>query len=86
MLFNPDEAKQVQEGICLREINKIINQSFYFNNSAIKEMHIQKLLGLQLDKKLSFNEHTNNKISKKARRMGLLCKLERTTQKLIDHL
>ena len=86
MLFNPGRAKQVQDGIFLKQINKIIDPSLYFNDSAMKLMHIQKTLGHQLDNKMSFNEYTNNKISKSKEKMGLLGKLQRTTQELIDHL
>ena len=42
----------------------------------MKRKHLQKHLGLQLDNKLSFSEHTNNKIKKAAKAVGLLRKLQ----------
>ena len=42
----------------------------------LKLTRTQKHLGLQLDSKLSFNEHTNSKISKVTKDIGLLRKLQ----------
>ena len=59
-----------------RKTNKITHSPFYLNNSTVKLTHTQKRLGLQLDGKLSFSEYTNNKISKSAKGLGLLRKLQ----------
>ena len=64
MSFNPDRAKQVQEGIFSRKI--IAHPYLYFNSVISKPTHTQKHFGLQLDRKLSFSKQTNNKISKTA--------------------
>ena len=37
----------------------------------------QKRLGLNLDTKLTFNDHINKKIGKAIKGVGLLCKLQR---------
>ena len=76
MSFNPDRAKQAQELIFLRKANNIVHPPLYFNNATVKLAHIQKHLGLQLDSKLSFNKHINNKISKATKVIELLCKLQ----------
>ena len=75
MSFNQDRAKQVQEVIFLRKTNNT-NPSLYFNNVFVNLTRTRKQLGLQLDSKLSFCEHTNNKISKAAKAIGLLLKLQ----------
>ena len=49
----------------------------------MKLMHAEKHLGVQLDNKLSFNKHTNNKITKAAKYIGLLPKLAPTVQRII---
>ena len=46
-----------------------------YNNSEIKLSSNQKHLGLALDSKLSFNEHTNDKIHQANKGVGLLRKL-----------
>ena len=50
--------------------------TLYFSNASVKLTHAQKRLGVQLNKKLSFNKYTNNKISKATKGIGLLCKLQ----------
>lgn len=49
----------------------------------MKLMHAEKHLDVQLDKKLSFNEHTNNTIIKAAKYIGLLPKLSPTVERII---
>lgn len=69
-------AKQVQEFILLRKSNKIIHPLLFFNNVTSKLARKQKHLGLQLDRKLSFEEHTINKISKATKGIEFLRKLQ----------
>ena len=45
-------------------------------DSQILAKKKKNLLGLQLDSKLPFTEHTNNKISKATKAVGLLRKLQ----------
>ena len=53
-----------------------VHPPLYFNNATVKLTDAQKHLGLQLDSKLLFNKHTNNKISKATKAIGLLRKLQ----------
>ena len=76
MSLNPDLAKQAQEVILSRKTNKIVHLPIYFNSVIFKLTHTQKHVGLQLDSKLSFIEHTNNKTSKATKALGLLRKLQ----------
>ena len=76
MPFNPYQAKQAQEVIFSKTTNKAVHPPLYVNNDIVKLTHTQKHLGLQLDSKLSFSEHTNNKISKATKAIGILCKLQ----------
>ena len=63
MSFNSDITKQAQEIIFSRKENNTIHPSLYFNNTPIQRKSVQKHLGLFLDEKLSFLEHTDEKIS-----------------------
>ena len=76
MSFNTDRAKETEEIIFSGKTNKIIHPPLYFNNATVKLTHTQKHRGLQLDRKLSFSEHTNNKISRARKGIGLLRKLQ----------
>ena len=64
VLFNPDQANEGKEVIFLRKTIKIIYPPLSFNNATVKLTPLQKHPGLQLDSKQSFNDHTNNRISK----------------------
>ena len=72
MTFNLIQAKQAQEVIFLRKTSKIFHPVCYFNNATVKLLLTQKQLGLQLDSKLSFSEHNNNKINKVSKDIELL--------------
>ena len=65
-MFNLELAKEVEEVTFWRNSHKIIHSSFYFSNATFKLTHTQKHLDLQLDRKLWFDEHTNNKKSYRA--------------------
>ena len=88
MSFNPDRTMQAQEDIFSGNTNKIVHLPLYFNNTTVKLKHTQKHTGFQIDSNLSFNKHTNNKISKATKGIGNIRKLQPifTTQKLIGHL
>ena len=58
----------------MRRINKIFYPPFHFNNATVNFTYAQKHFGVQLDSKLSFNEHINNETSKVAKSTGLRCK------------
>ena len=66
MPLNPDPAKEEQEVILSKKTNKSTYSPLYLKTHAS-----QKHLGLQLNNKLSLNEHTNNKISKETDRSSL---------------
>ena len=53
----------------------------YFHNATVKLAHTQKHLHLQLDSKFSFNEHTNNKVSKAIKFVGILRQLRPILQR-----
>ena len=61
MLFNPDISKQVQEIIFSRKKNNTSHPSLYFNDTRMQRQSLQKHLGLLLNEKLSFLEHTDEK-------------------------
>ena len=61
MSFSSDRTKQSQEVLLSTKINKSTHPPLCFSNASIKITHSQKHLSLQLDNKLSFNKHTNNK-------------------------
>ena len=75
--FNPDRAKQAQEAVFSRKTTKIVHPHVFFKNTTAEITHTQKCLGLHLDKKSFFSEHTNSKISKVLKVIGLLLQLER---------
>ena len=63
MSFNPDRTKQAQEVIFLRKTNISRKSSLQFNNAAaVEQTLVQKDLDINLDSKLSFTEHINDKI------------------------
>ena len=61
--FNPGQDKQAQKVIFSRRTRMIVHTPLYFHNTTVKLTHTRKHVGLQLDSKLSFNEHTDNKIN-----------------------
>ena len=71
MALNPDGAKEEQEVILSTKTNKSRYSPLYLKTHAS-----EKHLGLQLDSKLSLNEHTNNKISNETDGIGLLRTLQ----------
>ena len=79
MSFNPDQTKQAQEFIFSKKksiFTQFTHPSFFFSNSEIKLSSNQKHLEPTLGSKLSFNEHTNDKIHQDNKVAGLFQKLE----------
>ena len=64
MTFNHDLSKQAKEVIFSRKTVKVSRPSVTFNTVPAARTTSQKYLGLYLDKKLSFYDHINAKISK----------------------
>ena len=75
MLFNPDITKQAQEVIFSRKHIKIDRPIVYFNEAPVAHTTCQNYLGRQLDEKLNFNHHLEEKIAKANKGIGLICKL-----------
>ena len=57
MSINPDPSKQAQEIILSRKTKKISHPSLRFNNTMVSQTPYQKLLGIFLDARLTFEEH-----------------------------
>ena len=76
MSFNPDRTKQAQEIIFSRKKNATTHPPLFFHNSEIKLTSNQKHMGLNLDSKLSFNEHIIGKIHQANKGVCLLRKLQ----------
>ena len=76
MPFNPDETKPVHEVIFSRKLKNIIYRNLYFSNVPVVKTISQKHLELNLDARLTFNDHINKKIGKAMKNVGLLCKLK----------
>ena len=75
MLFNPDTTKQAQEVIFSRKNIKKDHPIKYFNEAPVADTACQKHLGMQLDEKLNFHIHINEKIAKANKGIGLIRKL-----------
>ena len=77
MSFNPDRHKPAHEVIFSRKTKNVIYPNPYFNNVPIVNLTSQNHLGLNLDAKLTFNDHVNEKIGKVVKGVGLMRKLQR---------
>ena len=62
MFFNPDPNKQAIEVCFSNKRDKGNYPSLHFNITNVQGVGSQKHLGLVLDAKLNFNEHTECKI------------------------
>ena len=62
--FNPDRTKPAHEVIFSWKTKNIIYPNLCFNNALIVKTTSKKHLGLNLDAKLTFNDHINEKIGK----------------------
>ena len=70
--FNPDPAKPPIELIFSTKTKPPIHPPLYFNESRLTTVVEHKHLGLILDKKLTFESHTREKINKARRLLGAL--------------
>ena len=77
MSFNPDRHKPAHEVMFSRKTKNVIYPNPYFNNVPIVNLTSQNHLGLNLDAKLTFNDHVNEKIGKAVKGVGLMRKLQR---------
>ena len=75
MSFNPDPSKQAVEVYFSRKLNLPDPPQLFFNNTAIAVEDHQQHIGLFLDKKLSFDHHLSEKISKANQGIGLINRL-----------
>lgn len=76
MSFKPDENKQAQEVLFFRKNKLNAHRPFLFTKFEVKLASFQQHLELNLDCKLSFNEHITDKINKAIKGIGLLRKLQ----------
>ena len=77
MAFNPDPNKQATEVIFSHKTKPINHPQLYFNGAPVVSLPTQKHLGLFLDKKLSFDHHLNEKVSKAYKGISLIKRLYR---------
>ena len=75
MTFDPDASKQAQEIIFSRKANASSHETVYFNNIPELRDNIQKHLRLFLDSKLSFFDHTKEKIEKDNKGVNVIRKM-----------
>ena len=75
MSFNPDPTKQAQEVIFSRKNIKPQHPNLVFNQIDVKRVPHQKHLGLILDDKLNFKQHTKLLIDKASKGIGVIRKL-----------
>ena len=75
MTFNPEEGQEV---VFSRKTVKISHPSITFNTVLVACTTYQKHLGLYLDKKLSFYDNINAKISKANKGIGIMERLSNT--------
>ena len=74
MSFNPDISKQVYEVIFSHKRSIASYLPSNFNNIAVAQTNYEKHLGMQLDKKLDFEEHLNKAESKVDKTIGIIRK------------
>ena len=72
MALNPEPNKQAVEVLFFQKINSANHPPLFFNGSTFSEVNVDKHLGLNLDLKLSFVSHTNEKINKSKKLIGIL--------------
>ena len=72
MSFNSDPSKQA---VSQKKINTSQHPALIFNNDVVCSKDSHKHLGMVLDKKLTFNHHLKEKISKANKGIGLVTRL-----------
>ena len=75
MIFSPDVSKQAQEIVFSHKANASNHRTVCFNNVPVTRENIQKHLGLLLDSKLNFFDHTNEKIKKTTKGVNVIRKM-----------
>ena len=81
MIFNPDISTQAHEVIFSRKRSIASHPPLTFNNIQIAQTNLQKHLGMQLDKKLNFEEHFHKVESKVNKTIGIIRKLQNVLQR-----
>ena len=76
--LTPDVSKQAQEVVFSCKCHKLAHAPVLFNNVPVKRCSIQKHLGIHLDKKLNFNHHVKEKITKANKGIGVNKKVSNT--------
>ena len=71
-----DPRKQAQELLFSRKTSSKPYPSLNFNDNTVYQVQLQKHLGLFLDPKLSFDEHTQFILIKTRKIIGLIRKLQ----------
>ena len=74
--FNPNISEQAHEVIFSRKSFMTSHPPLIFNNIPVALTNLQKHLGMQLDKKLHFEEHLNKVESKVNKTIGIIRKLQ----------
>ena len=76
MSFNPDISKQAHEVIFSRKRSIVIHPPLNLNNIPVAQTNSQEHLGMQLDRKLNFEEHLSKVESKINKAIGIIRKLQ----------
>ena len=76
MSFNPDLNKQAQEVIFSRKTAKPSQPLIYFNNAPVFCVSFQKHSGNYLEEKLNFSYHTEEKMPKAMKGIGVTKKIK----------
>ena len=79
MPLTPDRTKQAQEVLFSRKSNKIIHPPLHFDKATVKLTHTPETLWSSDRWQTVINEHTNSKIIKATKGIGLLRKLQPIT-------
>ena len=74
--FNPNRTKPAHEVTFSRKTKNITYPNLYLKNLSIAKTASQKHFGLNLDTRLSFSDHINEKIGKAIKVVGLLHRLQ----------
>lgn len=75
MSFNPDPSKSAVEVYFSKKTAPVLVPPILFNGQVVATHDFQKHIGLLLDKKLSFTNHLDEKISKVNKIIGLIKRL-----------
>ena len=74
--FKPGKIRQEQEVLFSKKTKLVTHSLLFFNYFEVKLAAAQKHLGLNLDSKLSINEHITDKMNTATRSIDLLHKLQ----------